>query len=313
MIAGFLFSSVQKPVYTGEVKFITIGESNSPYLALQQQLGISLGSSNDDAFSGDNVIEVCKTRMMIEKTLLTPVTIQGKSQLLIDYYINKNNIRKQWNKDKSPLKNITFTGDRTNFTILQDSALKLIYKEVSQSLSVTKPDVEYNIIVASVASKDQYWSKLFPETLISNVSSFGFTVTTKNLQDNVDLLQRKVDSVTRNVSGGLASIASIQDVNINPLHKISQLPIQTGQIKLEANRAIYTQLIQNLEIAKVQLSRQKPSIQIIDVPRLPLDIKKIGALQGILLGGAVFLFFTAVYFLALFQFQRLKVKYGNAA
>ncbi len=313
MIAGFLFATIQKPTFTGEVKFVTTNESgSSPYMALQQQLGISLGSSNDDAFSGDNIIEVCKTRMMIEKTLLTNVTIQGKNQLLIDYYLDKSNIKKEWNKDNSPLKNISFNGDRNNFTIYQDSALKLIYKDLLQSLTVSKPDIQYNIIVASLSSNDQYWAKVFTETLINNVANFGYNATTKKLQDNVDMLQRKVDSVTRNVTGSLSSIASTQDVNINPARKISQLPLQTGEIKLETNRAIYTQLVQNLELAKVQLSRQKPTIQVIDTPRLPLDMKKLSRLQGLLLGGFAFTFLAVAYFLALFQFRRLKAKYGDS-
>ncbi len=48
-----------------------------------------------------------KSRLVVEKTLLKPILINGKKSTLAEYYIEINNIRKSWNEHPN-LKSISF-------------------------------------------------------------------------------------------------------------------------------------------------------------------------------------------------------------
>ena len=61
--------------------------------------GIDLGSSGGGAFSSTNLIELMKSRLVVEKSLLKPTYIDGKLTNLAEYYIEINDLRKQWKKN----------------------------------------------------------------------------------------------------------------------------------------------------------------------------------------------------------------------
>jgi uncharacterized protein involved in exopolysaccharide biosynthesis len=69
--------------------------------------------------------------------------------------------------------------------------------------------------------------------------------------------------------------------------QILRVPSQKRQVNVQANTAILTQLIANLEISKVALRKETPLIQIIDQPILPLEIEKVGKIKGLVLGGII--------------------------
>lgn len=47
-------------------------------------------------FSGDNLLELMKSRSMVEKALLTTIKIKSKEQTLAELYISFNKLRKGW-------------------------------------------------------------------------------------------------------------------------------------------------------------------------------------------------------------------------
>ncbi len=79
------------------------------------------------------------------------------------------------------------------------------------------------------------------------------------------------------------------DVNPNPNPSLQTLrvPSQRRQVDVQANTAILSELVKNLEIAKMSLLQETPLIQVIDVPILPLEKEKVGKLKGLLLGGFI--------------------------
>ncbi len=307
-VAGVLFATLQDHKYVAELTFVSNNDNNNnPYSLLMQQVGIDLNNTNN-AFEGDNLIELLKTRFLIEQTLLTPVTIQNKQQLLVDYYMTVYKLKQKWNGSDNALHNIQFTQDRNNFTLLQDSALKLIYKQILPTLAVSKPDKKLSIVSISLTGKDQYWVKYFTETLLSNSAKMYIKSKTAKLQENVNILQYKVDSINGKVSGNLSNIANTQDINVNPTKKTSQISIQKQQINLQVNNAIIVELTKNLELAKIQLSKETPFIQVFDRPILPLDDKKIGRLLNGIIGAAVGGMLTIIFFVAEIQIIKFRKK-----
>jgi uncharacterized protein involved in exopolysaccharide biosynthesis len=62
------------------------------------------------------------------------------------------------------------------------------------------------------------------------------------------------------------------------------VPSAKRQIDVQANTAILTQLVTNLEMAKVTLLKETPLIQIIDKPILPLMKETVSRILCLLIG-----------------------------
>jgi uncharacterized protein involved in exopolysaccharide biosynthesis len=64
---------------------------------------------------------------------------------------------------------------------------------------------------------------------------------------------------------------------------------------VQANTAILTQLVAQLELSKVSLRKETPLVQLIDRPILPLEKDKVSRLKSLVLGGFLAGFLTLMY------------------
>ena len=87
-------------------------------MGLASSFGIDLGSGAGGAFSGSNLIELMKSGRLVEKTLLSPLTIEGKTISLADFYIQFTKMNEGWS-EKPAMKNINFpiNEDRKKFSL----------------------------------------------------------------------------------------------------------------------------------------------------------------------------------------------------
>jgi hypothetical protein len=293
---GLTYSFLKKPVYNAELSFALQDEKSggglSNALGLASQFGIDLGGgSAGGEFSGDNLLELMKSRLMVEKTLLTPVAIDGRMETLAELYINFNKLHEHW-EGKPGLENIHFLpgADHSKFTLKQDSILGVFHKDlIKNNLTVDKIDKKLSIISISVSSKNELFSKYFTEVLEKVVSDFYIQTKTKKAAKNVDILQRQTDSVRQALNSAISGVAMTADVNPNPNPALQTLhvPSQRRQVDVQANTAILGELVKNLEIAKMSLLQETPLIQVIDVPILPLESEKVGKLKSLLIGGFI--------------------------
>jgi len=291
-ILGLGYSILKKPVYRAETTFVL--EDGSPggggllsqYSGLASLAGVDLNANGGSIFQGDNLIELYKSRLMLQKALTTKVIINNKPQLLVEKYTTIN----RWNEDPK-LKDVNFnlkTGQQYNR--LQDSLLGSIVDNInSQYLSVTKPDKKLSIIKVEVKAKDENFAALFDSVIVKTVNDFYIqTKSTKSLQ-NLQILQHQTDSVKSVLNGSIyKSVASVDATpNLNPTKQVLRVAGQQYQINAEASKAMLSQLIQNLEIAKITLRKETPLIQVIDSPILPLDKQKISKIKASVLGGFI--------------------------
>jgi len=220
--------------------------------------------------------------------------------LIIERYIQFNDLHDKWSS-KPKLKNINFTGDPNSFSRLQDSIITDIYEKINEkNLTVVAPDKKSSIIVVKVESKDELFSKLFAETLVENVNTFYIQTKIRRSLENFNVLKHQADSVRAMLNSSMSGVASLmeQDPNPNPYLVSLKVPSQKRQVDVQANSAIYAEVVKNMEIANMAVLQTKPLIQLIDQPVLPLDVERvkmiIGIPIGILIGGILSLFGLAV-------------------
>jgi hypothetical protein len=241
--------------------------------------------------------------------LLTPIVIKGKKLTLAEYYINFNKLREGW-KGKPELENMRFlpNQDRLEFTLEQNSVLESFHSTlITNNLTVSKLDKNLSIISLRVKSTNELFSKYFTEILVKVVSDFYIQTKTERETKNVAILQRQTDSVRRMLNAAISGVATSVDVNPNPNPLLATLhvPSQRRQVDVQANTAILTQLVTNLEIAKMSLLQETPLIQVIDRPILPLDKEKSGKIKGMIIGGVIGMVLIIVFFLVNKAFKEI--------
>jgi archaellum component FlaC len=301
---GLTYAFLEKPVYYATLTFAMEDEKSgggglSGALGLASSFGIDLGGGAGGAFSGANLIALMNSRKIVEKTLLSPVEYKGKTISLADYYIEFNKLREDWKKDPY-LKNIHFavTSDRSNFTLQQDSILKNIFDDIATyKLSVAQTDKKISIINVTVNSIEEGFSKEFCETLAKVTSDYYIEIKSKKSRMNVEILQKQADSIRAELNSAITGVAAASDnvYNLNPAFNVKKTPSTRRQVDVQANTAILTQLVANLELSKVSLRKETPLIQVIDRPILPLDKERVSKKKSLLLGGFLAGFLTLLY------------------
>ncbi len=301
---GLTYAYLKKPIYKAELSFALEDDKSGGLGAaagLASQFGFDVGGSSGGAFSGDNLLELMKSRSMVEKTLLTTVNVEGKKQTLAELYISFNKFREIW-KNNAELKNIQFLPEakRSLFSLKQDSILGISYKDIlKNNLTVIKVDKKLSIVNIVVNSENELFSKYFVEVLAKTVSDFYVDTKTKKSVQNVAILQHQTDSVRRELNTSIYGVASSIDAipYANPGRQILRASSQHKQVDVQANQAILTELVKNLEVSKVSLRKETPLIQVIDKPILPLEKDAVGKLKGLILGGIIAGFLTVFYLL----------------
>ena len=302
-IIGFVYAGFQKTTFIATATFVLEEEKGGGGLGgamgLASSFGFDLGGGGGGLFTGSNIIELMKSRLVVEKTLLNPVQFAGKEISLADYYIQINELKEGWAK-KPNLANINFpvkTG-RTKFSLEQDSILQTISAGlIKNNLTIVQKDKKISIISLIVKTENELFSKFFCEQLLKETSDFYIETKSKKSRLNVDILQKQADSIRAELNGAIIGVASASDnvYNLNPALNVKRTPSTRRQVDVQANTAILTQLVAQLELSKVSLRKETPLIQLIDRPILPLEKEKLSRVKSLLLCGFLAAFLMAMY------------------
>jgi hypothetical protein len=275
-IAGFFYAQVRNNVsYTANLTFaLEEGQGSNSFsgaLGLASTFGIDVGGGGSGSiFSGSNIIELMKSNKVISQTLL--LSYDGGEETFADRYLAFNKMKEAWPENLKKI-NFPYSKKRNSFTVSEDSVLRMIYENiVAKDFTVGQLDKKVSFIKITYKSVDEIFARKFLLALIGEVSDFYIATKSKKSKQNVDLLQKEVDSVRNelNISITGVALATDQTFNLNPALIIKKTPSSRKQIDVQANTAMLVELIKNLQVAKMSLMKETPLIQIIDEPILPL-------------------------------------------
>jgi len=296
-LIGLTIALFEKPTYKAQLTFAMEDDKGNGglggALSIASNLGIDIGGSNSSgggAFAASNLAELMKSRLIVEKTLLNQIQIGDKLTTLAEYYISINELRKNW-INIPELRRVQFLAgtDRNKYTIQQDSILNTIYKKLidRESLSIMQKDKKISILSIEVKNKSELFSKLFCESLAKETSNFYIETKSKKSRINVDILQKQVDSVKSALNGAITGMAFEVDnvYNLNPSLNVKGAESKKRQVDVQANTSILTNMVVQLELAKITLRKETPLIQLIDHPILPLEKEQYGKVKLIFMGG----------------------------
>lgn len=301
-VAGIYYAGAQKPVYKSRLTFALDdgdGRGIGNFLNLASQFGINVGSGKD-IFAGDNILDIMKSRRMLERVLLSIDTFNNKPYRLIEYYIDKTNKRNS--NAKFHEVHFPISQGRTHFTYLQDSILYITYLDFADKhLIAQRPDRKLSIYEVSITSPDEKFTKVFTDRLVAETNNFYIEIRTKKAKETLDILENRVSAMKGNLNSSITNKATVQDINVNPAFSAAQVPVMKQQADIQVYSSAYTELFKNLELARFQYLNEIPLMQIIDLADYPMEKIKLGKIKT----GIIFSIVSCLLLLFILWFIRI--------
>lgn len=299
---GYFYATLQPTLYVSRLSFVVEdGKSGGGGIAaLAGQFGFDMGGgSGGSLFSGDNILVFLKSESLVRETLLTPYDSSGKTSLA-DRYADISNMRKKWTSTPGlgDFRFIDYADKK--LPRAQDSILQNITRSIIKTqLEVARPDKKAGFIEVKFKTRDELLSQLFAERLVATASQRYINSKTSVKQQNVQMLERKADSLSSILNSRTYSAAASQQVLVdaNPGLRSAAVGAEITSRDKTIAATLYAEVVKNLEMARTILSQATPAIQMVDQSSLPLTKERTGRLKSLITGGFLLGFLTIVFLL----------------
>jgi hypothetical protein len=268
LVLPIIYRALQKPAYAASTTFILEEKSatGGGLAGIASQVGLDLGSlgSGSSLFTGDNILDIIKSRVIIEKVLLTPIS-GSAGKTLADLYLEFSGLG-----ERLPAP-VSFASPSVTHTVYQDSVLYVMYDQIAKkNVSVDRLNKKGSIFKIVTVSQNQVFSKNFAERLLKETTTYYVNVKTSTAAANVQRLQARGDSLLRVLNAKSYNAASFQILDPNVAFKSMSVPAEVSSRDKSIVFSIYAEVTKNLEMSRIALVSQTPVIQLLDVPKYPL-------------------------------------------
>lgn len=316
-ILGFVYVCNKKITYTAHYVF-TVGNSGSSNgFSLSSLLGMNGGSM--DAFSGDNVLELLKSRTIVEKTLLSPCLYEGDTITFMEYSLICDSVRakcelgemKKKDENQVSICDVSFPvgQERETFTRAQDSILMMKSGNLlKHNIAVSRRDKKLSYMEYDFIYTDEDFAKSFSAEHLKVAADFYVQTKTHISGTNLYSFQQKADSVRRELDKTIAKSSAFLDGNRNASGSYVTAQLKKYEIDIQVLSTTYQEIQKNIKALELDLARETPLIQIIDKPVLPLSNDKTRKLKGLIVGGFLGGFLACLGCIAFLYFKDLKTK-----
>ena len=307
-LIGIAYSYIKSPRYIADTIFLVEESKSMAGGGLLSSLGGSLGmditgltGSNNTVLSGDNVLELLKSKTFMAQCLKMPY-LNDSNYSIADKYAEVYKYKTQWKKDSKIGRAISF-GKLDKDNRLQDSLLKILVQRIEENeLSVIKPDKKLGFFKITLTTKDEYLSKLISEKLLKIATDFYIEAKVGRLRKNVARLEKRTDSIYNLLNYKTQSTRqdALLLLNGNFSNVNEAINSEISQRDKGMLTSVYGQLITNLEASKASLIQETPTVQIVDSPVFPLEKSETKWYMGLLIG-TIISFFTSLFYFLVFN------------
>jgi len=255
-------------------------------LGLASQFGVDLGGGGGGMFTSDNLLLLFKSNRIIQGALLRPLP-ELKEGNLYNHYL-ATHFKKALDDNKIEL--LPLDLDKDDFNRSQDSLLKEVSLEFAKNqLNIVKKDKKASFIDITVKDQSELFAFWMNRLLVEEATQLYIELKVGKMQRSAKLLQGKVDSVQRVLDGTMRSAATGLDQSMGLVSNAPRVGSAKKQMEAQMLGTLFGELTKNLELTKLTLEREEPTIQIVDAPTMPLEKfgkgrVKFGVVGGFLLG-----------------------------
>jgi uncharacterized membrane protein (UPF0136 family) len=290
-VAGFFYAKSQKPKYTAKLTFALAesGDKSGGLMSIASQFGVNMGSGSSGAFNGDNVLELMKSRFLIEKTLLTVVDSCGKPIRLVNHFIDASMPKMAKLKIPDTFRDSAIVKESIDeLNLTRDSFLAVLCENITQqNLKVSKIDRKLAIVLVSLTSEDEWFSKNFVEILTKNVTEFYLATKMSQFLKNINMMEHKVDSIKMELGRAMYGMADQSDGNQYLVRGVGKVPMVKKQMDVQVLTLAYGEIYKNLELNRTLMAKEQPLIQVIDAPRFPLEKNQLSKIMSVIISSLI--------------------------
>jgi hypothetical protein len=302
---GYFYSSSKKTIYIAEITFALDEEASianrSSITQLSEQLGLGSAGDGGSVFfnSMTNIVELLKSRLLVEKTLKDSVAVDGKKILMADFFLDSLEFRKKWMKRTGVGKLNLLDSSLSKEDALYRNGIfaGMCDMITNQFIKIEKKGIATSIVSVKCISTHELFSKYFLEAHINKVTQYYTDIKTERAKKNLELIQRRADSTRSAFTGSLYTKAAFSDANMNPSRQVAVIATEKQQTDVQILKASYIELVKGLESAKASLIRDTPIFQYLDTPMLPLKTNRSNSTLYFIVFAILGLFLTTGFLL----------------
>lgn len=281
-------------VYTAEITFSIDedeGGSGSGLTGMLSQFG--LGNVRPARYNFDKILELSKSRRVVQATMFERITINGKEDFLANHIIEIYNLRNDGETDTDVISR--FTHDSfPGFSRAENELLKYVYgiiigppKRPELALLNAGYNDDSNIMSLSASTKNETLSIELARRMFESLSNYYVNRSIEKAQRTYEIVSMKRDSVLGVLRSSEYQLANFEDRSRGLIMRSDQVPKLRLQREIGAMSAMYAEVLKNTEVADFSLRTKTPFIQVIDLPIPPLYPSQLSFFRSVLMGFAL--------------------------
>jgi uncharacterized protein involved in exopolysaccharide biosynthesis len=286
------------PVYPATITFSVDEDEGGGSSGLTSVLGqFGLGGVRPTRYNLDKILELSKSRRVVQQTLFKKITIDGKEDYLANhiiriYHLNDPAVAKK-NGD------LYFTRDSVPiFERRENETLLMVYNFIigppdkpKKALLKADYNEDTNIMSLSATTTNETLSLELAKRMFDALSNYYVTKAIEKQVKTYKIVTAKRDSILAVLKSTEYQLANYEDTHHSLLMRTDQVAKMRLQRELTALSAMYAEVLKNTEVADFSLRNKTPFIQVIDSPIIPIAPVQLSLVRllaiGLIVGGAI--------------------------
>ncbi len=295
LVAGYQLYKYSQyvPVYPATITFMVDedeGNSSSGLTGMLSQFG--LGGMRPVRYNLDKILELSKSRKVVQRSLFSKITIDGKQDYLANHLIKIYNLNPVPNEETNSKDTFSFTRDSVQvFTREENSALSAVYgfiigskENPETALVVTDYSEDTNVMSLSATTINELLSFELSNKMFESLSDYYISKAIEKSLKTFKIVSMKRDSILGILRSSEYQLANFEDSNRGLLMRVDQVGRIRLQREVTALSAMYAEVLKNTEVADFSLRNKTPFIQVIDAPMVPIQPVEMSFVRKLLIG-----------------------------
>lgn len=287
------------PLYTATITFMVDEDEGGGSSALTGMLSqFGLGSVRPARYNFDKIMELSKSRRVVQKTLFSRVPIDGKDDFLANHIIriyDFNSGAGEGDADSA----FFFTHDSLpGFSRRENEVLISLYHFIigppdQPQLALLSADYneDSNIMSLSASTKNERLSLELSSHMFKALSDYYINKAIEKAQKTFRIVSAKRDSVLAELRSKEYQLANFIDRNRGFLLRTENITQNRLAREISGLTAMYVEVLKNAEMADFSLRSKTPFIQVVDHPIPPIQPSSVSLIRkiliGLIIGGAI--------------------------
>lgn len=287
-ITAYMFydAYATKKKYKAELSFM-MSDDNGSSLGLSAALGSLGGLIGGGKSQLDKVIELSKSRRILQMALFDSVNIDGKVDLYANHLIVAQEVHKNWQSDTTGLKDFFFKKNDVDKFDRTDNKAFLYLQELlvgKKSIYSASFDKKSEIIRLTLSSNEEILSIELLKAIFLDLKSYYILKSIEKETNTYKVFRSKADSV-KNLARAKDVVADrYEDMNRGSLFLEDKREVDRMKKEVFIYNTVYGELEKNANVANLALASKTPTMQEIDLPLAPIKPEKKSKLMSLIIG-----------------------------